>query len=432
MGAPSEEMAPLDPPATLAALPARVAFVKPKLSVIEGDHVKVGSLLYVDKRNPDLKFCSPAGGMVKEIQYGPRRVIEQIVIERDDAERFETFPIVDEDALSEMDRTELADLLRNGGLWPLIRELPFRDIAAAERMPPAIIVSMDRQEPFYPSARAYLKDRLDLFRYGLVAMHRLAGKAPVIVGGYRQTAERFSEFVTHRVEGPYPADDPGTLLYRIKNSPAESSAWFVSGQDLLLIAHLLKTGTYPTERTVAVAGSAAKARRHFRTRLGVPLSHVAGGDPTNGSSRFIVGGVFTGYSGSARSHLGLYETSVTVVPAGEASEFLSLFRPGWTKPTYSRLFLSRLNPGPLAHDCNRKGGVRACIACMHCADVCPVDILPQMTYKAILAEEVEESLEHGLLDCVECGLCSYVCPAKIELTETLKQAKAAYAREKGA
>ena len=55
-----------------------------------------------------------------------------------------------------------------------------------------------------------------------------------------------------------------------------------------------------------------------------------------------------------------------------------------------------------------------------------------MTYKAILAEEVEESLEHGLLDCVECGLCSYVCPAKIELTETLKHAKAAYAREKGA
>jgi Na+-transporting NADH:ubiquinone oxidoreductase subunit A len=69
---------------------------------------------------------------------------------------------------------------------------------------------------------------------------------------------------------------------------------------------------------------------------------------------------------------------------------------------------------------------------MHCADVCPVDILPQMTYKAILAEEVEESLAHGLLDCVECGLCSYVCPAKIELTETLKKAKAAYAREKGA
>ena len=67
---------------------------------------------------------------------------------------------------------------------------------------------------------------------------------------------------------------------------------------------------------------------------------------------------------------------------------------------------------------------------MHCADICPVDILPQLTYKAVLAEEVEEALEHGLLDCVECGLCTYVCPSKIELTESLKSAKAAYRKER--
>jgi Na+-transporting NADH:ubiquinone oxidoreductase subunit A len=62
-------------------------------------------------------------------------------------------------------------------------------------------------------------------------------------------------------------------------------------------------------------------------------------------------------------------------------------------------------------------------------DVCPVEILPQLTYKSILAGEVEESLEHGLLDCVECGLCSYVCPSKIELFDTLKTARAAYYKE---
>jgi Na+-transporting NADH:ubiquinone oxidoreductase subunit A len=58
-----------------------------------------------------------------------------------------------------------------------------------------------------------------------------------------------------------------------------------------------------------------------------------------------------------------------------------------------------------------------------------VDIWPQMTFKSILAEEVEESLAHGLLDCVECGLCSYVCPSKIELTATLQAAKHAYRKE---
>ncbi len=83
-------------------------------------------------------------------------------------------------------------------------------------------------------------------------------------------------------------------------------------------------------------------------------------------------------------------------------------------------------------DCNRHGGVRACIACGYCAQVCPVDILPQLTFKAVLADTVEEFLAHGLLDCVECGLCTYVCPSKIELADILVQAKAAYYKEQTA
>jgi Na+-transporting NADH:ubiquinone oxidoreductase subunit A len=83
-------------------------------------------------------------------------------------------------------------------------------------------------------------------------------------------------------------------------------------------------------------------------------------------------------------------------------------------------------------DCNRHGGVRACIACGYCAQVCPVDILPQLTFKAVLADAVEEFLAHGLLDCVECGLCTYVCPSKIELADILVQAKAAYYKEQTA
>ena len=46
-----------------------------------------------------------------------------------------------------------------------------------------------------------------------------------------------------------------------------------------------------------------------------------------------------------------------------------------------------------------------------------------------VAGEVEESIEHGLLDCVECGLCSYVCPSKLELIATLKKAKAEFYKE---
>ena len=44
------------------------------------------------------------------------------------------------------------------------------------------------------------------------------------------------------------------------------------------------------------------------------------------------------------------------------------------------------------------GGVRACIACMHSVDICPVDIMPHMAFKAINAEEIEEALADGSID----------------------------------
>jgi Na+-transporting NADH:ubiquinone oxidoreductase subunit A len=108
---------------------------------------------------------------------------------------------------------------------------------------------------------------------------------------------------------------------------------------------------------------------------------------------------------------------------------LNLFRPGFNKPTRSRTFVSAIKDAPQTMDTNINGGRRACIACGYCSDVCPVDILPQMALKSILAEEVEEYLAHGLLDCVECGLCSYVCPSKIELVETFRQTKFDYHKE---
>ena len=55
--------------------------------------------------------------------------------------------------------------------------------------------------------------------------------------------------------GNYPAHDPGVLLYRMKSSPTENRAWFVDGQDVVLIARLLRNGVYPTERIVSLGGS---------------------------------------------------------------------------------------------------------------------------------------------------------------------------------
>lgn len=430
-GAPSNTLENLADPPQIAFLPAKIPYIKPRLKVAEGDTVKIGSILFEDKRNPDFKFLSPAGGVVRAVQFGPRRVIESIVIDRDmKNEARVQFPSVSDAELAAMDRQKLVEHILAGGLWWVFRQLPFRDLPDPEIAPPAIIVGLSAQEPFQPLPDVYLQDRFDLLLFGLKVLEKLSGgNALVFASGDTPLPDEAHQALTHRVWGNYPADDPGTLLYHIKTSAEQNRSWSVSGQDLILLAQLLTRGEYPVDRIVSVAGSGTSNPRHFRTRLGVPLAHLVEDDAVGVDLRFVVGGLFRGYESDRNGFMGHYETALNLLPSGSEAEFLSLFNPGFNKPTYSRVFLSRLNPEKPVFDCNLKGGVRACIACMHCADVCPVDILPHMAYKAVLADEVEEYLEHGLLDCVACGLCAYVCPSKIELTQTFIEAKAVYAKE---
>ena len=427
-GRPSTEVEKLPEPARLALLPERIPFIKPRLLVAREQTVQLGTPLIEDKRNSSVRFHAPAAGRIAEINFGPRRVIQEIVIERIDPEEPVTFEVIAESELETMPRDRLIEAILAGGLWPLIRELPFRDYARMDFEPPSMIVSLGTLEPFGPMPEVYLAGREALFAYGLKALKRIAPQVHVCAPAAASSLPgNLSSLVTLYYGGLYPAHDPGVIQYRIKKSPQENRAWYITGQDVLLLAHLLKTGTYPTERTVVLAGPLAEARQHYHTRLGVPLAAIIGGRMQQDAVRRIQGGVLTGFAGSDRTYLGLYQNAVNLLPEGNRKgELLGLFRPGYNRPSYSRTFSSRLNRAELVYDCNIHGGERACIACGYCTQVCPVDILPQFTFKAILAGEVEESLGHGLLDCVECGLCSYVCPSKIELAETLRKARSDY------
>ncbi|MBW2644384.1 MAG: 4Fe-4S dicluster domain-containing protein [Deltaproteobacteria bacterium] len=392
-GEPSHELEQLGGPTSVALLPERIPFVKPRLKVKVADQVKVGSPVFEDKRNPDLVFLSPGGGRITKIDFGPRRVIKEIVVELDQDEGYETFPIFNEAQVENIERQMLVKAIMTGGL-------PFRDIAAPDSIPPSIIVSLDTNEPFQPMPEVYLKEKIELFEFGIKILQKLSEKLFISTSQNRSfILDQLNSYVTHICERVYPADDPGVLLYHIKKSPDENRAWYINGQDVLLLAMLFKTGKYPVERTVVIGGTLVRGKKHLLTRIGAPLSHLTKGrtDKTE-KARHIVGGIFKGYKGGKDSYMGFYETSLVLIPEGGEKEFL----------------------GFACH-----GEERACINCGFCAQVCPVDILPQFTYKCILVDEIEEAIDHGLLDCVECGLCTYVCPSKLELCNVMKNTKKA-------
>jgi electron transport complex protein RnfC len=70
-----------------------------------------------------------------------------------------------------------------------------------------------------------------------------------------------------------------------------------------------------------------------------------------------------------------------------------------------------------------------CIRCGKCADVCPVNLLPQQLYWYAKADDTEATQEHHIFDCIECGCCSYVCPSNIPLVQYYRYGKSQIAAE---
>lgn len=430
-GTPLPELAELDKPSFVAFLPEIIPFIKPKLLVEQGDRVRIGSALFFDKRNPDIKFLSPGSGKIEKINYGPRRVIKEIVIKLDNKEESVEFDVNKFSGGKKYSRDDIIKSMMDGGIWPFIRELPFRDIAVPDFMPKALIVSLDNKEPFQPDPQVYLKEEINLFKTGISILKNLAENVYVHTSKDFINIDMADNLVTHKFSGSYPADDPGVLLHHIRKDPSENRAWYINGQDVILLGSFFSTGRYPVKRTVALAGSLAKKRMHFKTRIGVPINNVIEGRIADESkSRLVAGGIFRGYTASRESFLGFYETSIALLPEGGKSETFGFLRAGYDRPSYSKTYLSYFNRLPLTADCSLHGEERACVNCGACAKVCPVDILPQFAFKSIAAADIDESLSHGMLDCVECGLCSYVCTSKIDLCGIFKNAKQAYYKDR--
>jgi Na+-transporting NADH:ubiquinone oxidoreductase subunit A len=54
--------------------------MKPTMMVSEGDTVKLGQIIFTDKKNPGVNFTSPGAGVVKSINRGEKRALQSVVI----------------------------------------------------------------------------------------------------------------------------------------------------------------------------------------------------------------------------------------------------------------------------------------------------------------------------------------------------------------
>lgn len=153
-------------------------------------------------------------------------------------------------------------------------------------------------------------------------------------------------------------------------------------------------------RITTLTGQALGKPGNVEALIGTSISHLladAGVDQTN-LFRLIAGGPLMGYSLDSMA-LPLSKTTNCLIAATQAE-----------MPT----------PPP----------EQACIRCGHCADVCPVTLLPQQLYFFSQSYELDKAEQHNLFDCIECGACAYVCPSHIPLVQYYRHSKDALRHER--
>ncbi len=171
-------------------------------------------------------------------------------------------------------------------------------------------------------------------------------------------------------------------------------------------------------------------RKHVRAPIGVRVGDLAA-TAAGEDIRYIAGGTFTGDKVTPDDFLSPFDGSVQVMAEDHYREPLAMFKPGFSRFSLHRLWASTFLRGDkeMAVTTSNNGEERACVQCAKCIEVCPVSLMPNLVFKAALAEDFEKMEETGIHDCADCGLCTFVCPSKIELGAHIEAGKALIAKE---
>ncbi|KPA12904.1 Na(+)-translocating NADH-quinone reductase subunit A [Candidatus Magnetomorum sp. HK-1] len=412
---------------TVAVSALDIPYIRPKLLVKENEQVKTGSPLFCDKRDKSIKYVSPATGKIKNILFGQRRRLMEVIIECDNKDEFISFNPVSQSDLKKDAKEMLISHLKDGGLWQCFRQFPLKDTADANQRPAMIIVSLNGNDIFSPYPEVLLKNQEDLFEFGIEILKQFCPRIIITVReSHLENLGQIKKHVTHTVPDIFPSWDPGVVLYNIKKTSEENSSWCIAVEHLIMIAKFLSSGRYPFEKLITVTKSGEK-NPHILTRQGAPIKVLAGKVDSNS---LITTGQFNGRLANLNEHLGFFENTLNIIPFSDVDEMFGFIRPGFNSLSVSKTFLSCLKDTPMQVDGTLHGEERACINCSYCEKICPNDLMPNFIMKALYNDDIEEALQYGLLDCCRCGLCAYTCPSKIELTQILSNGMDNYYKDK--
>ena len=400
--------------------------MRPAMLVQEGDRVIKGQALFEDKKNPGVMFTAPASGTVVVIHRGERRVLQSVVIqiEGDEKREFARFDAAD---LATLSHDAVQTQLLESGLWTALRTRPYSKTPVPGTVPAAIFVTAIDTNPLSADPQPLILAERKAFDAGLTVLTRLTpGKVHVCqasggkLGGHPQGQVAFNEFA-----GPHPAGLVGTHIHFLEPVSLTKQVWHLNYQDVIAIGKLFTTGELCAERIIAIGGPQATQPRLVRTLLGADLTALLAGETKEGENRIISGSVLSGrHATGPMAWLGRFHLQVSVVLEGREKELFGWVLPGAEKYSVTRTTLGHFLRRKLFNfSTSTNGGERAMVPIGNYERVMPLDILPTVLLRDLLAGDTDGAQALGCLELDEedLALCTYVCPGKYEYGPVLRE-----------
>ncbi len=399
--------------------------MKPTMEVAVGDKVKLGQVLFTDKKTPGVRYTAPAAGTVSAINRGHQRVLQSVVIdvEGDGAESFSQYDVGKFAGLS---REEVEANLVNSGLWTALRTRPYSKVPAPGREPHSIFVTAMDTHPLAADPQVVIKEKAEAFKNGLTLLSRLTqGKVYVChAAGAELPHAQAEQIVYETFGGVHPAGNAGTHIHFLDPVSATKTVWTIGYQDVIAIAELFSTGRLSVERVVSLAGPQVESPRLVRTRLGASLDELTAGQLKVGENRLISGSVFGGRNAHGpTAFLGRYHVLVSVLKEGRERPFLHYLTLGRDRYSALPIYLSKFLGGrKYEFTTSTNGSERAMVPVGQYEKVMPLDILPTQLLRALIVGDTETAQKLGCLELEEedLALCSYVCSGKYEYGPILR------------
>ena len=411
-----------------ALVPDDFEGVTPKVGGKEGDKVKAGDALFVNKQYPEVKFASPVSGTVREVVRGERRKVLCIKVDADAQQEFKDFGRKDVDKLVD---DQVINALLDAGIFGYINQLPYAVSTNPSVKPKAIFVSALRDKPLAASFDFELKGQEEDFLTGMKALTRIA-KTYLGVGKGSSLASLIPKLISNQVsvnvfDGKCPAGNVGVQVNHVNPVNKGEVVWTIGDPTVVLfIGRLFNEGKVNLKRTIALCGSEISNPAYVDMLVGEELSTLLSNSyDASKSVRIINGNVLTGKPTTKEGYLGAHSSEITVIPEGnDADEMLGWILPRLKQFSVNRSYFSWLcGKKQYALDARVKGGERHMIMSGEYDRVLPMDIYGEYLIKAIIAGDIDRQEALGIYEVApeDFALAEFVDSSKLELQRIVRE-----------